>query len=197
MICILQARTWKLAVKGLKRLGIYLVINIIVSAATTLLILTLWSRGNQVPATLDPPATAALDGAAPTTAAQTLGQGGEQGDDPEPTATQPVGEAVAGLLEITNVVGAGDLDTERIMIRHVGDQELSLAGWQLQDGDGHAYRFPALTMYSDGAVTVFTKDGPSSVVELYWGLGDAVWESGEVATLLDPADNVQASYTVP
>jgi hypothetical protein len=172
-------------VKGLKRLGIYLVINVIVSAATTLLVLTLWSRGNQAPAVLEPPPTTP-----PTNAPQTIGQGGEAVADAEPTATQPVGEAVAGVLEITNVVGAGDLSTERVMIRHVGDQELSLAGWQLQDGDGHTYRFPALTMYSDGAVTVFTQEGPSSVVELYWGLGDPVWESGEVATLLDPAGNV-------
>jgi hypothetical protein len=178
-------------VKGLKRLGIYLLINVIVSAATTLLVLMLWSR-NQVPAALDPAPTTP-----PTDVQQAVGQGGEALEVAEPTATLPVGEAVAGLLEITNVVGAGDLTTERIMIRHVGDQELSLAGWQLQDSDGHTYRFPALTMYKDGAVTVFTKEGPSSVVELYWGLGDPVWESGEIATLLDPAENVQASYTVP
>jgi UDP:flavonoid glycosyltransferase YjiC (YdhE family) len=36
-----------------------------------------------------------------------------------------------------------------------------------------------------------------TVIDLYWGLNDPVWESGEEAQLLDPSGNVRAVYTVP
>jgi hypothetical protein len=107
------------------------------------------------------------------------------------------GERVAGQLEISIVLGAGDLETERVVISHIGTLELSLDNWILLDTNGNEYIFPDLTMYNGGAVALFTKGGNISSAELYWGLDQPIWEVGEVATLFDPAGNPQASYVVP
>jgi hypothetical protein len=72
-----------------------------------------------------------------------------------------------------------------------------MMGWQLQDSDGNTFTFPALTMFGGGAVTIYTKSGLDTVVEMYWGLDQPVWEEGEQARLLDPNGNVYVVYTVP
>lgn len=106
-------------------------------------------------------------------------------------------EIIPEWLAIESILGAGELETERVIIHHVGEKEVSLVGWQLQDGDGNAYSFPALTMFQGGAVTVYSREGTSTVVELYWGQDEPIWESGEQAFLIDPDGQVQAVYTVP
>ena len=100
-------------------------------------------------------------------------------------------------LEIVNVVAAGTLADERVVIRLSGEGELALRDWYLQDEDGNLYVFPELTLFKDGAVTVYTKAGTNNVVELFWGLGAAVWEPGETVSLVDPEGNEQATYQIP
>jgi LysM repeat protein len=111
-----------------------------------------------------------------------------------PAPTNPPQEA---RLIINAVIGPGDLASEHVFITRTGDGELSLAGWQLKDDDGNVFVFPQLQMYKDGAVNVWTTTGVNTVVDLYWGLGSAVWSSGEKVTLLDAEGNVKATYTVP
>ena len=106
-------------------------------------------------------------------------------------------EIVPELLQIESILGAGELETERVLIKHIGEREVSLVGWQLQDQDGHAFNFPALTMFQGGAVTVYTRAGTSTVVELYWGMDEPLWQPGEKAYLIDPDGQIQAVYTVP
>jgi len=120
----------------------------------------------------------------------------------QPSSTQAVDvsedvEISQGQLEIKAIIGAGEYATERVEILHIGEEEISLAGWRLQDEDGHLFSFPTLTMFSGGKVVVYTKVGTSTVVELYWGLEDAVWEIGEKAYLIDPAGDIRAVYEVP
>lgn len=127
-----------------------------------------------------------------------------QPNAPAPTPTLPAGETSTPFppgfdpqIEIVTVVGAGNLTDERVVIQLNGEAEISLLGWQLMDEDGNVYTFPQLTLFQDGAVTVFTRSGVNTVVELFWGLEDAVWETGETASLLDPQGNQWAQYTVP
>ncbi len=42
-------------------------------------------------------------------------------------------------VEIESVVGAGDLASERVMLKSTGTGELSLAGWQLLEEEGEVY----------------------------------------------------------
>jgi LysM repeat protein len=100
-------------------------------------------------------------------------------------------------VEIAVIVGAGDLASERVQLRGIGEGSLSLAGWKLRDEDQNEYSFPAITLFEDGAVNVFSSVGVDTVVALYWGLSSAVWESGEIATLIDNLGSVQAIYQVP
>jgi LysM repeat protein len=262
-----------------KRLIYYLMINILVSACTTLAVLMIWDR-TQTPAALPslepavsvvadlstpvatglPQVTQAL-GATPTATVpgpatqsidtssvmeyqiedgDTLGLIAEQFDvsvnelmainqisnpdslpvgmllyipvtptvGPSPTtaptqtpvpqgSTTPASTPQEARLIINAVIGTGDLASEHVFITRSGDGELSLAGWQLKDEDGNVYTFPQLQLYKDGAVNVWTTSGVNTVVDLYWGVGSAVWSSGEQVTLLDSEGKVRATYTVP
>ena len=166
--------------KKRRRLFTFLLLNVIVSAVTMWLVLTFWF----------PPTGADSAGGI------SLNSSGSNSVADDPQVPSSPAQAT-GQLEITRIVGAGDLGSERIEIHHVGESEISLQGWRLRDEDRNEYIFPNLTMVGQGAVTLFSKLGTNTVVELYWGLEATVWETGEVATLLDPDGNPQATYIVP
>ena len=168
----------------------FLVLNIVVSALTTTLVINLWLRNSLAPQAADAGVVAATSEAASSDASNT------ESTDTEPTATSAPA-AASGDIEIVTIIGPGDLNNERLQVRYSGESEQSLAGWQLFDEDGNTFVFPGLTMYSGGAVTVYTAPGVNTVVELYWGLSEAIWTSGETATLVDQAGGVRATYTVP
>jgi hypothetical protein len=100
-------------------------------------------------------------------------------------------------VTISSVLGAGDLASERVLMRGSGSEEVSLTYWQLKDEDGNSYTFPQLTLFKDGAVNLHTTAGVDTVVDLYWGLAESVWQTGETVTLMDAEGNVRATYQVP
>ena len=174
-----------------RRILYFLLLNVLISALTTWTVVTLMLR-NQPAQTAQPfPTLIESSGSQPA----------------DLVVTQPVAavlpdklddsEIVPELLQIESILGAGELETERVLIKHIGEREVSLVGWQLQDQDGHAFNFPALTMFQGGAVTVYTRAGTSTVVELYWGMDEPLWQPGEKAYLIDPDGQIQAVYTVP
>jgi LysM repeat protein len=240
-----------------KRLFFFLLINIIISALTTLVVLTIWDHSHRVeiPVSSDstlafaiPTATQDIPTVVPTIALQayqvsegeTLGEIALAYDitvdellalnglnDPDSigagaTIFVPVekqnsaGDIEAGSIrndetnqeeaasptdsqqvEIVAVIGAGDLTSERVQIRGLGEGTLSLTGWRLQDEDDHVYTFPQLTLFGNGAVNVYSTAGVDTVVALYWNSGEAVWESGETVTLFNENGLIQATYIVP
>ena len=121
----------------------------------------------------------------------------------EPVNTQS-GEPAATLnpdidipVEIVSIVGAGTLNAEWVVVRNAGAESLNLSSWQLRDSDRNIFVFPNLTLNTGGAVQIHTASGTNTVIDLYWGEGQPVWESGEEAQLLDPSGNVRAVYKVP
>lgn len=124
------------------------------------------------------------------------------------TRSQPLGEgevlripvrASAGVI-IDSVVGAGDLESERVILKQRGEGELSLVGWRLEDSQGNIFifpQFPQLILYKGGAVQIYTKTGNNTVVDMYWGLSEPVWASGKTVILRDPQGNERATYQVP
>ena len=161
-----------------RRLFLYLLLNVFVSACVTGAILFWYDRNYR--ASLAPVSVAVV----------TAGRETAVSDD----ALLPDAEI---LIEIVSVVGAGTLDTEVVVVRYNGEGELGLANWQLKDENGNTFTFPQLILYTDGAVQVHTVSGSDTVVDLYMGLRDPIWESGEVAKLFDPQDNLRATYRVP
>lgn len=148
-----------------RRLIVYLVINVIVSALTTLLVLALWTRF-------------------------TLGDFPEFGTSGSEN-TEP------SQLTINAVIGAGDLENERVIIEHIGSEDISLTGWRLRDESGAEYRFPALVVHPGAEVSVYSREGSDGASSLYWDRQVSIWKSGEEASLIDPSGRTQATYTVP
>jgi hypothetical protein len=99
---------------------------------------------------------------------------------------------------IDSVIGAGDLDTERVVILNKLDGALNLGGWQLEDNSGRVLTFPQISLFGqDRAVEVFSRSGVDSADQLYWGLLAPIWQSGMVVTLRDTQGTIQATFTVP
>ena len=231
-----------------KRLIFYILVNVVVSAITVYVVLTLWENRQQaelervttqvvlpeiVPTQDEPILEPTL---IPTVALQvhevrsgeTLGDIAQEYDVtvdelleingladadaigagqiiyiPEdvvilPTALPEVSEnTVAGQIEIVSVVGIGDLGSERLIIGDAGGGKHSLAGWQIRDQDENVYTFPQAILYENGQIVVNTKAGVDNPLELFWGLAEPVWESGETVRLYDDSGQEQASFQVP
>jgi LysM repeat protein len=100
---------------------------------------------------------------------------------PDATRTPPALPTQSGTevsssevsLEIVSVIAPGEIEEERVVLRLAGEGTLELQGWQLQGAAGETFTFPLLSLFKDGAVTVYSKPGINSVVELYWGLDEA------------------------
>lgn len=178
--------------KDNRRLFIYLLINVIVSACTILAVLWLWDPDNR-PAFLKPGGQTTV---ATGSAKSTPMAGGIQ---PTVMAEKPteVKDIPTGLIKIENIIGAGSAASEIVVLRREGDGELELTDWKLQDSNGNSYTFPSLTLYKDGAVYVHTAAGADTVIDLYWNKSDSIWQSGEKATLLDSQGKIQATYQIP
>ena len=161
--------------KFLKRVLPFLLLNVLVSAATIYGVLVYWQRTNP----------------SPTVATQV------------PTLTQTTkipGQATplpAFEVVIENVFGSGDLNTEYIMLRNNGTQPVNLAKWQLRGPMTEKFEFPVLNLNTNGAVRLYSRAGNSSVIELYWGASAAQWKSGDTLTLTDPDGLEQATFTIP
>jgi hypothetical protein len=160
-----------------RRLILYLLLNVFVSACVTSAIL-FWYDRNYRSAALSPVRPAPISNS-------------------QSAPGQLLNPQVDISVEIVSIVGAGTLDVESVLVRNVGTEPLNLAGWQLRDADKNVLTFPNLTLNPNGAVQIHTNSGKNTVIDLYWGLTKSVWESGEEAQLVDPNGNVRAVYTVP
>jgi hypothetical protein len=181
---------------GQNHVLLYLLLNVIVSAATVLAVLVVWDRVRQkdmppeVPTSVVSVASATV---APVELTATPEAPATPGAEVTPTQDGPV-------IEIAAVIGATDPEQEYVLLKRVGDGDVSLAGWQLKDEDGNVYTFPSspeLILYKDGAVQVYTRVGNDTPTEVYWNRIEPVWRPGEWVTLVDNQGKVQASAQAP
>jgi hypothetical protein len=100
-------------------------------------------------------------------------------------------------VEIVSIIGAGTLSAEWVVVSYEGEDQINLANWELRDDDGNVFIFPQLVLHKNGAVQVHTDSGTNTVIDLYWSAGDPIWQSGEEAQLVDPSGKVRAVYKVP
>ncbi len=160
-----------------RRLLLYLLLNVFISACVTGTIL-FWYDRNYRSAALS---TVQL---APVSEDQ--------------SAFQPTLNPQADIpVEIVSVIGAGTLNAEWVVVAYKGDDQINLANWELRDEDLHVFVFPQIVLHKDGAVQVHTSTGTNTVIDLYWNASDPVWQSGEEAQLFDPSGNLRAKYKVP
>src|SRR5512133_186010 len=159
-----------------RKLFYYLLLNIFVSASVTGGILFWYDRNYRASLPAVPQSAPAVGAAEPVSTIN------PQDDIP---------------VKISSVVGAGTLSSEIVVVKFEGEGQLDLASWQLKDEDGNIFKFPKLTLYPNGAVQVHTVNGTDTVIDLYWGIGEAAWSSGENARLFDAQGNLRAVYRVP
>jgi len=159
-----------------RKLFYYLLLNIFISATVTGGILFWYDRNYRASLPAVPQSAPAVGAA-------------------EPVSTINPQDDI--LVKISSVVGAGTLSSEIVVVKFEGEGQLDLASWQLKDEEGNIFKFPKLTLYPNGAVQVHTAIGTDTVIDLYWGIGEAVWGSGENARLFDAQGNLRAVYRVP
>jgi len=163
----------------MKKIIPYLVLNFFVSAAAVLIVLLIWNATHKNPEAANPNLSQ-LSYAAPAS-------------NPSPTAL-PIG---TNTLEIQIVVGAGDLNLERVQLVSVAEEAINLQGWKITDEQHHEFVFPTLTIYPGGGLNLYTHSGVNTSVEVFWGLDKPVWSSGEMVKLLDGDGNLRTSYLIP
>lgn len=162
----------------MKRWLPFLIVNIIVSAATTLLVLTIWNQVNT--------ANSYKIEAQPSA---------------QPGVTEPVIQAELPPLEtpvikIANVFAAGDLQNELLVIDRVGEGELNLAGWQIIDQNKNAFIFPAIDLVK-GQISIYSRSGVDSPNTLFWASEEAIWSTGELVRIYDSAGQERAVFEIP
>jgi len=167
----------------------FILLNILISAVTTLTVLWLWERAHPRPETGMISALSETE-INPTSPAEVLNNSAPL--DPNFELTN---EDI--LITIRTIVGAGDLAVEYVEIINQGENPANLNAWQLQDEDGHTFTFPALILNSGGAIKVLSRTGTDTVIELYWQSDAPIWQSGETAQLLNAAGEVVTSYSIP
>ncbi len=113
-----------------------------------------------------------------------------------PEATSTPDPAAAQQVVINGIIGAGELEMESVRLLNIGN-EVSMAGWTLDDGDGHLFNFPDFTFYSTGAVDVHSRAGTNTTIDLYWGLDQAIWMPGKVIYLRNVSGDLISSLKIP
>jgi len=179
------------AMKSFKRAIPFLVLNVILSAAITLAILSWWGGGLRPNQDLPTPAV-------PTGSAALLDSPAPEQSTPLPTlpVSTASGDSSGRVIEIQDVVGPGDLDNETVLLRRLGEGDLHLTGWKLEDNGGHTFVFPEFVLSKGGAVQVNTRPGTNTAIALFWGLQEAVWAPGKMVALYDIENKLQASFTI-
>lgn len=175
------------SMKSGSRLWFYIIINILVSAATMLVVLLVWEWAHPMP------------DIAPLSDALSEGNSiGENNDSIQPTTTPPNPLIEDNFqMNIRKVVGAGNLNMEYVEILNQSEGAVDLTGWQLLDEDGNSFEFPTMILESSGALIIHSKPGQDTVIELYWQSETPIWQSGEIVQLLDQNSNLTAAYSIP
>jgi len=113
---------------------------------------------------------------------------------PSATPTPPA-PAEAPLVVIVGVSGVGNLAEEAVQLLNSGGVA-AMAGWTVEDGQGALYVFPEFTLHR-GAVSVRTRAGQNTVIDLFWGWDQPLWSPGTTITLRDAAGTIQSTFTIP
>ena len=167
--------------KNQKKLLLYILLNVIISAITIVIVLYFWEKAHT-------PETN------PVISSTQESQNTNLSPMPE---TKITGINENAEISIEGIFGIGQNDIEHVSIRNTGDISIDLSYCRLRNGRGDEYLFPDITLNQGGAVSIFSKAGNNTVLELYWGRSDSLWKSGDLANLLDQNGNILSTYQIP
>lgn len=113
-----------------------------------------------------------------------------------PTLTLPP-TAASAQVAILEVIGAGDVTTEGVVIRNTGNT-ININGWTLSDDLGNIYTFAERVLFSNAQLTLFSRVGQDTAIALFWNKSAPLFaQPGAVLTLRDRNNTVQSTYRVP
>jgi hypothetical protein len=98
-------------------------------------------------------------------------------------------------VKIASVIYAGQLSREVVVLLNEGEQ-VDMRGWKLVPPRGEPYTFGQVTMFKSGFVNLHTTTGADVPNDLYWGLGEPMWQSGDEVKLLRKDGGMAATFTV-
>lgn len=171
------------------RVLLFILLNIAVSAVTTLGVLWVWEQAHPHPGVSQANPDSTKHEEIPLTLVT---------NEQISKTTVPIridNEYIS--VEIRTIVGAGDLSVEYVEIINRGENPADLTSWQLVDENGNTFTFPALLLNSSGAIKIHSRNGSDTVIELFWKSDVSIWQSGETARLLDSTGELINSYTIP
>src|SRR5258706_6097440 len=122
-----------------RRLILYLILNVFISACVTGAILFWYDRNYRATA------LSAVQPAAITN------------NQSAPLAT--LNPNIDIPVEIVSIIVARTLNAERVVVRNAGTASLSLSSWQLKDSNRNVFIFPNLTLNGGGAAQKQTPSG--------------------------------------
>ena len=194
----------------------FLLINILVSAMTTWVVVR----------TLVPPLAQATSLAASTPTADTTAsatqdaasfsnsQSGTSAPDPNATAILPAvaNEKVSTALQptppllkasakgavnvrISSVIYPSQLSREVVVMVNEGEQ-VDMTGWQMVPPRGTPYVFGQVVVFKNSFVNLHTTTGADVPTDLFWGLGEPMWQSGDELKLLRKDGSVASTFLV-
>jgi hypothetical protein len=158
----------------------FILLNILISAASMLIVLAIWEAAHRIPVYTTP------------------GNGGTPiaGFSNCTSSLPPAGSTI---LSVINVIGAGDLLKEEVDLEYTGTGVFCMSGWQLSDQTGERFTFPKYFQFYSGGVVIkiYSRAGTDTPLELFWGLHSSIWHSGSTVRLLDSQGKEQVSFKIP
>ena len=183
----------------------FLLINILVSAFTTWVVVrTLVPPLAQAAPLVAPTATTTNTPSTPTaesSAATPDAPAIPQANPPAPAAAQATptllsaGTTTTVNVRISSVIYAGQLSREVVVIVNEGDK-VDMTGWTLVPPRGAPYAFKQVVMFKNSFVNLHTTTGTDVPNDLYWGLGEPMWQSGDELKLLRTDGSTAATFKV-
>jgi hypothetical protein len=178
---------------------IFLAVNVLLSAVTALFVVQAFIQ------TLNR-ATPTLQAALSTPTAAPTATAGPQAALPAPPPANPAAPnppapsptnspAPRPQVRITNIIYPGQRTREVVVLANEGETPVELTGWTLSTPRGVRYTFGNVVLPGNSFINLYTTSGVDVPTSLFWNQPEAVWRSGDVATLAR-GDEVIATYTV-
>jgi hypothetical protein len=88
-----------------------------------------------------------------------------------------------------------NLGEEWVEISNNGTEDVSMAGWTLEDAQNHTYKFPDFSLKAGAKAKIRTGTGTDTSEDLFWNRSSSIWNNGgDVATLMDASGNQVSRY---
>lgn len=99
-------------------------------------------------------------------------------------------------VSITDVIGAGDLAQETMIILNQG-AGVSLKDWKLEGSPLGVITFPDIFLFSGGSIRIHSLAGVNTPTDLYLNQGESAWPPGTTIILSNASNAEIARFKVP